>query len=178
MSQNYFLEFRYIPSIIDRCKKGILPFNALTDIELWKKELEQFDCEINWDELTIEILDELGIAENLRLGTGHKIGEYYVIYTFPAITVSPEAKYGVIRYNAEKNLFDYYTFESDMSGAWYIGGQTLDTHYNYGQHADMSKEEFVTFVKNNLVASNKYRTIIIVSVIIIITFLISIMLIK
>ena len=168
MTGNYYLEYRYIPSLIERFKKTGAPFGLFSDISQWKKEFEHNGLEINWDELSVEIIDELGIAENPSKGTGRIIGHYYVVYTFPTIEMPPEAKYGVIHYNPWDGTINYYTLESDMDEGWYICSQDVKEHRNLGQCKEMTKVEFVEYIKQSNFSSKRKHEIILFLVILII----------
>lgn len=159
MTINYFLEYRYIPSLIERCKALEAPLKLLSDISQWKKEFELNNHEINLDELSVEVIDELGVAEDSKESRGKIAGHYYVVYTFPTIEMPPEAKYGIIDFNATSRTFNYYTLESDMEDdVWYIGSQDMETHGNLGQCKEMTKVEFVEYIKQlNLKSKRKLR---------------------
>lgn len=155
MTGNYFFEYQLIPDLFEKVKKGINPIQSLIDIE-WMKGLVDESVEIHWSELQIDIYDS-----NIRDSYLDKCR--FITYSFPQIVASPEAKWGVIDIQTGK----YFTFESDSSGTWFIGGQDNETHINYGQSDDMTKLEFVYRIKN-MSAINEVPIIIIVIVIVVI----------
>lgn len=116
MTPNYYLEYRFIPGLIEEVKNERMPFQALIDIEWMKETLASNNVDICWEGFSIDILDSNYNKTSLENGK-------YIAYTFPTITITPEAKYGVIDIESKS----YYTFESSWEG-WVIGSQDMNTH--------------------------------------------------
>lgn len=134
MTPNYYLEYRFIPSLIEEVKNERMPLQALIDIEWIKETLTNNNVEINWEGFSIDLYDSKFNKTSLENGK-------FIAYSFPAITISPEAKYGVIDIDSRK----YYTFESCFEdGCWVIGSQDIKTHSHIRMiKKELSLEEFI-----------------------------------
>ena len=104
MTNNYFLEYKFIPNLLEQVKQERHPLQSLIDIKWMKEILIHNNIEIDWDDFSIDVYDEYYNKTTLEKGK-------YIAYTFPPINCVPEAKYGVIDTETKK----YYTFESDIS---------------------------------------------------------------
>ena len=110
MTYNYYLEYRFIPDLLEQVKQGKNPLQSLIDIRWMKEILTNNNVEIDWDGFSVDVYDEFYTRTSLEKGK-------YIAYTFPIIISVPDAKYGVIDIEAMK----YYTFESDSGdGYWAI----------------------------------------------------------
>lgn len=140
MTYNYYLEFRFIPGLLEEVKQGRAPLQALMDIRWMKETLSQNNIDIDWDSFSVDVYD--GSYEKTTLEKGK-----FIAYTFPPITMPPDAKYGVI--DIEKN--EYYTFESDFAnGSWAIGNQDVNRHSLIEMlEKDMSLEEFMKYLNRS-----------------------------
>ena len=108
MTYNYYLEYQFIPGLLDQVKQGRNPLLSLIDIKWMKETLDKYNVDIDWDGFSVDVYDESYNKTSLENGK-------YIAYTFPAITRVPEAKYGVIDIETKT----YYTFESDLNeGYW------------------------------------------------------------
>ncbi len=144
MTYNYYLEFRFIPGLLEEVKQGRAPLQALIDIRWMKETLSNNNIDIDWDSFSIEVYDESYQKTTLENGK-------YIAYTFPPVTVPPDAKYGVI--DIEKK--DYYTFESDFTdGSWAIGNQDINRHSLMEMiQVDMSLDEFMKYLNRSKIPS-------------------------
>ncbi len=147
MTGNYYLEYRYIPSLIKRIKAKEASPNILADVELWKEELGKEGIDINWNELSVEKIHDRIKYIYPMTGPVRMIGNDYYVYSFPTVKEAPEAKYGIVKFICGTPRIEYYTFESDMNGGWCIGKLTDGTRKNKGQFSEMTKEEFLNYVK-------------------------------
>ena len=138
MTYNYYLEYRFIPDLLEQVKQGKNPLQSLIDIRWMKEILNKNNVEIDWDGFSVDVYDELYNKTSLEKGK-------YIAYTFPKIISVPEAKYGVIDIEAKK----YYTFESDYSdGYWAIGSQEIGNHSLIKiVQVEMSLEDFMKSLK-------------------------------
>ena len=134
MTPNYYLEYRFIPGLIEEVKNDRMPLQALVDIEWIKKALSSNNLDICWEGFSIDIYDSDYNKTSLENGK-------YIAYTFPTIAITPEAKYGVIDIESKC----YYTFESSWEG-WVIGSQDVNTH----SYIEMVDKELTLkeFIKN------------------------------
>ena len=107
MTYNYYLEYRFIPDLLEQVKQGRNPLQSLIDIRWMKEVLTNNHVEIDWDGFSVDVYDEFYTRTSFEKGK-------YIAYTFPKIISVPEAKYGVIDIEAKK----YYTFESDYSDGY------------------------------------------------------------
>ena len=146
MTYNYFLEYRFIPDLLEQVKQGRNPLQSLIDIRWMKEVLTNKNVEINWYGFFVDVYDESYSKTSLDKGK-------YVAYTFPEIISVPEAKYGVIDIEAMK----YYTFESDSCGGyWAIGSQDIGKHSLIEMvQVEMSLEEFLKSLKRSPVPTEK-----------------------
>ena len=118
MEHNYFLEFRLIPALLEKVKRGDNPLKSLVDINWIKDLITNKFGETEWDVFSIGIFDESYKKTTLE-------NAKYIAYTFPKIDHAPEAKYGAIDLEKMK----YYTFESSIvEDNWVIGNQTPYAH--------------------------------------------------
>lgn len=140
MTQNYYLEYRFIPSLLHEVKQGRNPLQSLIDSRWIKETLTNNNVDIDWDGFSIDVFDEEYNKTILEKGK-------YIAYTFPAIISIPEAKYGVIDIETKK----YYTFESDCNdGYWAIGSQDINGHSLIEMiQGDMSLEESIKSLKRS-----------------------------
>lgn len=138
MTHNYFLEYRFIPDLIEQVKQERNPLESLIDLGWMKETLINNRVEIDWDSFSVDVYDASFNKTTLE-------GGKYIAYTFPPIVSVPEAKYGVIDIETKK----YYTFESDYSdGYWAIGSQDVNSHALIEMiQKDMSLEEFMKSLK-------------------------------
>ena len=104
MTYNYYLEFRFIPGLLEEVKQGRAPLQALMDVGWMKEALSKNNVDIDWDSFRVDVDDESYEKKALEKGK-------YIAYTFPPVTIPPDAKYGVI--DIEKK--EYYTFETDFA---------------------------------------------------------------
>ena len=140
MTYNYYLEYRFIPGLLDQVKQGRNPLQSLIDIRWMKDILANNNVEIDWDGFSVDVYDEFYARTSLEKGK-------YIAYTFPEVISEPEAKYGVIDIEAKK----YYLLESDFSdGYWAIGSQEIDRHYLIEMaKVEMSLVEFMKSLKRS-----------------------------
>ena len=134
MTQNYYLEYRFIPNLLHEVRSGRNPLQSLIDSRWIKETLTNNNVDIDWDGFSIDVYDEEYSKTSLDKGK-------YIAYTFPSIISVPEAKYGVIDIDTMK----YYTLESDYSdGYWAIGSQNVNGHSLIEMiQGEMSLEEFM-----------------------------------
>lgn len=69
--------------------------------------------------------------------------ESLVVYEFPRPFDMPLAKYGAIYINKPQQKYQYWTLEFSLNNHFVIGSTTKERHTNYGQRADLSKDEFI-----------------------------------
>ena len=146
MTYNYFLEYRFIPDLLEQVRQGKNPLQSLIDIRWMKEILTNNNFEIDWDGIFVDVYDESYTRTSLEKGK-------YIAYTFPKIISVPEAKYGVIDMEAMK----YYTFESDSCGGyWAIGSQDIDKHSLIEMvQEEMSLEDFMKSLNRSPVPTEK-----------------------
>ena len=146
MTQNYYLEYRFIPGLLHEVKLGRNPLESLIDTRWIKETLTNNNVDIDWTGFSINVYDEEYNKTSLDNGK-------YIAYTFPPIVSVPEAKYGVIDIKTKK----YYTLESDYSaGYWAIGSQDVNGHALIEMiQEDMSLEEFMKSLKRSKSPSKK-----------------------
>ena len=146
MTYNYFLEYRFIPDLIEQVKQERNPLESLIDLGWMKETLINNRVEIDWDSFSVDVYDASFNKTTLE-------GGKYIAYTFPPIVSVPEAKYGVIDVKTKK----YYTLESDYSdGYWAIGSQDVNGHALIEMiQEDMSLEEFMKSLKRSKSPSKK-----------------------
>lgn len=142
MTQNYYLEYRFIPALLNEVKLGRNPLHSLIDIGWLKENLTNNNVDIDWYTFSIDVYDKMYNKTSLDKGK-------YIAYTFPPIVSVPEAKYGVIDIEAKK----YYTLESDFGDDyWAIGSQDVNGHSLIEIiQGDKSLEEFMKSL-------NRYKT--------------------
>lgn len=146
MTQNYYLEYRFIPGLLHEVKLGRNPLESLIDTRWIKETLTNNNVDIDWTGFSINVYDEEYNKTSLDNGK-------YIAYTFPPIVSVPEAKYGVIDIKTKK----YYTLESDYSdGYWAIGSQDVNGHALIEMiQENMSLEEFMKSLKRSKSPSKK-----------------------
>lgn len=146
MTQNYYLEYRFIPGLLHEVKSGRNPLKSLIDTRWIKDTLTNNNVDIDWTGFSIDVYDEEYNKTSLDNGK-------YIAYTFPPIVSVPEVKYGVIDIKTKK----YYTLESDYSdGYWAIGSQDVNGHALIEMiQEDMSLEEFMKSLKRSKSPSKK-----------------------
>ncbi len=69
--------------------------------------------------------------------------ECLAVYVFPKPFDMPLAKYGAVYFNKSQQKYHYLTLEFSLKGKFVLGAKTTEGHTNYGQRADLSKEEFI-----------------------------------
>lgn len=140
MTYNYFLEYRFIPDLIEQVKQERNPLESLIDLGWMKETLINNRVEIDWGSFSVDVYDASFNKTTLE-------GGKYIAYTFPPISRVPEAKYGVI----DTETMKYYTFESDISeGFWAIGSQDINIHSLVEMvNKEMSLEEFMKSLKHS-----------------------------
>lgn len=69
--------------------------------------------------------------------------ESLAVYVFPMPFDMPLAKYGAIYFDKQHQKCQYWTLELSLNGKYVLGSTTTERHTNYGQRADLSKEEFI-----------------------------------
>jgi hypothetical protein len=115
----YFLEFKFIPALVENISNGKMPVEVLLDIEWWKT-VQDDDFSLDWDNLTVQV-------KNID-----KCIEMY-LYHFPEPMDIPEAKYGAVVVNTETNKAVYYTLEYSFGGSWLLCSVDEGSHCNYGE---------------------------------------------
>lgn len=144
MTSNYYLEYRFIPQLLDWFKKGEVPVQALVDTKWWEKLFHDNNMEVELAGFSVGIYDECANIVPLKQGR-------FIAYVFPLITMPPEAKYGVIDIENKK----YYTLESDISGKWAVGSQNLEVHsLMHWAAKELSLEEFIQDIAKPPVANH------------------------
>ena len=127
-SDRYYLEYYFIPMLVEGVQTAELEAEALLHIELWPEFITQHidqEFEYDWDNLHCE---------------GVELNEQYLlaVYIFPEPEEVPLAKYGAVLINRVTNEATYYTFEKSINGRWVLGSKSLESHYNYGSVEDMN----------------------------------------
>ncbi len=135
-SDRYYLEYYFIPMLVEGVQTAELEAEAMLHIELWPEFITQHidqEFEYDWDNLHCE---------------GVELNEEYLlaVYIFPEPEEVPLAKYGAVLINRVTNEAVYYTFEKSINGHWVLGSKSLESHYNYGNVEDMSLDKFVDWV--------------------------------
>ena len=134
MSDNYSLEYKVIPNLFAQYTQKKIPLNMLVKITFMQMIL--MGKKICWSKIKIDLYDE-------QIQPAAPDGCRFIAYTFPPVKEVPEAKWGVIDLMEKK----YYTFEAGSDDTWFIGSMEGNIHKNYGTSNDMSKTEFVEYVK-------------------------------
>lgn len=132
----YYLEYKFIPTLVAEVSAGKLPHNAILQTSVWEtyiKESVDKNFFLEWDELQCE---------------GCKIDETYVmaLYIFPTPRKTPEAAFGAVLINTKTNNATYYTLESSFGGNWVLGSTTLNAHYNLGNLPNPELKSFIDWV--------------------------------
>lgn len=135
-SDRYYLEYYFIPMLVEGVQTAELEAEAMLHIELWPEFITQHidqEFEYDWDNLHCE---------------GVELNEEYLlaVYIFPEPEEAPLAKYGAVLINRVTNEATYYTFEKSINGRWVLGSKSLEHHSNYGSVEDMNLYQFVDWV--------------------------------
>lgn len=147
-SDRYFLEYEFIPQLVEGISLGKLAPEILLDTDHWK-ELINSTVEDNftydWDNLHCR---------------GAKIDDTYVmaVYLFPAPTVIPEAAFGAVLINTTTNEATYYTLEYSLDNNWVLGSKNLRGHYNFGRLENPELEKFVEWVVNRTKSNSNEKS--------------------
>lgn len=99
------------------------------------KQWRLVPTDFTWDEFSVEIV---------HLDENHPA----IVYTFPAPSKEPEAKYGAIVINKEKNSIIYFTLEKTIRpGRWALGQNTPSEHFSVGLFdVEPTKEKFFELI--------------------------------
>lgn len=135
-SYRYFLQYRFIPDLVEGVSKGEISPNNILATEGWEEFLKKHvddDFFLEWDELHCE---------------GVRINDTYVmaLYLFPKPRRVPEAAFGAVLINTTDNDAKYYTLEYSFNGAWVLGSMNQTTHRNYGNLENPSLKSFIDWV--------------------------------
>ena len=149
MTYNYYLEFRFIPGLLEEVKQGRAPLQALVDVGWMKETLSKNNVDFDWDSFRVDVYDESYEKTTFEKGK-------YIAYTFPPVTIPPDAKYGVIDIVKK----EYYTFESDFAdGSWAIGNQDINRHSLLEMlQVDMSLDEFLKYLNRTKTPSGNSKS--------------------
>ena len=135
-SDRYFLEYEFIPQLVEGINSGRLVPEILLDTDHWKELINSTVEEkfiYDWDNIHCR---------------GAKIDDTYVmaVYIFPSPTDVPEAAFGAVLVNTETNEATYYTLEYSFDNNWVLGSKNIHGHYNYGRLENPELENFVEWV--------------------------------
>lgn len=135
-SCRYFIQYKFIPDMVDMVSKGDLTINVLFDVERWKnfvtsKMKEDFIFE--WDEL---------LCRGIKVDDDHVI----VLYIFPKPRQVPEAAFAAAVVNTSNHNAQYYTLEYSFDNQWVLGGMNADQHLNFGCLPNPGIDSFIDWV--------------------------------
>lgn len=132
----YCFEYKLIPLYVDILERNPDIEFKLIDASYWQKDIMPMiqPHYIEWDEISCEIV-------------GDWDSEYVFLYEFPKPFDVPLVKYGAVYVNKQKQIYNYYTLEKSLNG-YVLCSTTKDSHSNYGEREDMSKEEFIKDICN------------------------------
>lgn len=139
----YTYEYSFMPFLLSQTKPEPGAFITLSNIqEITTITIPDlgYECDFDTSEMNAEIFDtELGKM---------------IIYTYPAPTRIPLAKYGaVIELDGE---WKYYTLEKSLEGYWVLGAQSADSHSNFGVVSDCTNpKQFADTVIGHLRKHNE-----------------------
>lgn len=132
----YCFEYKLIPIYVDILKNDPDMEFKLIDATYWQKDIISMAQPqyIDWDEISCEIVGDWG-------------SEYVFLYEFPKPFDVLLAKYGAVYVNKQKKIYKYYTLEKSLYG-YVLCSTSTESHSNYGERDDMSKEEFIKDICN------------------------------
>lgn len=159
--QRYYLEYRFIPEMINallekKSKDVAAIASFVSSVERWRPVVERsvVDFEYDWDNLK---------TDSMILGT-----KELVLFKFPPPNQVPDAAFGIVVFDKEAWIADYYTLEASYNREWVLGKTVINkegekTHYNYGNLENPSMQSFINWVRNryevkeNTSIINKYN---------------------
>lgn len=135
-----FIEYRYIPIIIECISAGKMLIKELLEVEHWRRYITERikkDFDFEWDEFSIT---ELPVYNECRI----------IIYKFPKPNRMPQAKYGAVIIDYKLNGINYYTLEYSIDNCWILGGQDIERHYNFGEAKSEELDDFILWLKKDI----------------------------
>lgn len=134
-----YMEYRFIPRIVESVRIGMLSQDELLNIKYWKKYISheiKTNFLFEWDEFNIEIVHPIDKCK-------------IIIYKFPEPQLIPEAKYGAVIIDYLRDCIKYYTLERSMGDDWIIGSQYREQHYSYGSIQNNNLKDFIEWLGNH-----------------------------
>ena len=135
-SDRYFLQYRFIPDLVDDVSKGEISVDDLMDKDWWECSIQLFNdmnFTFEWEELRCE---KMKVNDNYEM----------VVYTFPVPKQTPDAAYGAVLINTANNDATYFTLEYTFGNRWMLCSTKQGTHRNYGTVENQGLEAFVAVV--------------------------------
>lgn len=130
----YYVEYKLIPHFV----------------EMYKDQPEKASqIVLTIYENLITLQNHLRAVDPLAFGnvSGEVCGdidyECIAVYEFPKPLDMPLAKYGAIYFNRAQLKYQYWTLELSLKGDYVLGSMSAERHANYGQRANLSKDEFI-----------------------------------
>ena len=140
--QRYYLEYRFIPELLQMVECGQIQPGYLYNVNPWRPwiERENVGFDFDWESLSVEII---------KLDDSKDI----IFYKFPIPEQTPEAVWGAIVLNVKSYKGCYYTLEASYNENWVLGSTSIDntgnkTHFNYGYLENPSVKTFLNWVVN------------------------------
>ena len=109
-SDRYFLQYRFIPDLVDDVSKGEISVDDLMDKDWWECSIQLFNdmnFTFEWEELRCE---KMKVNDNYEM----------VVYTFPVPKQTPDAAYGAVLINTANNDATYFTLEYTFGNRWML----------------------------------------------------------
>ena len=129
----YYLEYKFIPQLLDLIKSRQISPKILVDTSIWEKLITELGGTIigyNMSDIKLSVT---------KLSESHVM----IIYIFPEPKVAPEAKYGAIVADLKSSKSNYLTLELSVDGDWFLGSTDSGCHFNYGKtYHELGIEEF------------------------------------
>ena len=135
-SDRYFLQYRFIPDLVDDVSKGKISVDDLMDKDWWECSIQLFNdmnFTFEWEELRCE---KMKVNDNYEM----------VVDTFPVPKQTPDAAYGAVLINTANNDATYFTLEYTFGNRWMLCSTKQGTHRNYGTVENQGLEAFVAVV--------------------------------
>ena len=134
----YYVQYVYIPEIVQSVNDGYLPYIALfPSMGPWYCNVRKY-----FEHEEIQAAGAYVSFEKRDVGENHML----IIYTFPEPQEMTEAAYGVVLLDKLTNQAKYYTLEASFDGQWAVGSKTTKRHSSFEFWESADKEKFVEWV--------------------------------
>lgn len=132
----YFVEYQWLPQLVDDVNAGNVGWGVLTDADHWKDifEVNFPDVSFDWEEFRHEVF---------KVNEGAAV----IVYVFPEPREMPDAAFGAVFVRKEKGACAYYTLErAAEDNIWNLGSMQGGKHQAFGPLAQPSLEAFLKWV--------------------------------